>query len=339
MLERPNISDNAIINCLADNYEIDVHNITFLPLGADFDTAVFHVTTQDNTPYFFKLRSGDFDEASVRLPQFLYEQGISQIIPILQTLTGSLWGRLEEFKTILYPFIEGTNGYEVNLTETQWHEFGTALREIHATQFPAEIRNLIRTETYPNQAWEVVGQFLIETQNKTYEDAIAQEVAELIQTERERISNLITRTETLAQELREHPPKMIVCHTDLHAGNLNITPSGELYIVDWDQPLLAPKERDLMYIGGGMMASGLTPAEEEALFYETYGCIQLNHTSNAYYRYERIIQDIYEYCKMFFINDDGGEEDRAQSLIYLKSNFLPNGTIDIAYQTDKTQMR
>jgi spectinomycin phosphotransferase len=130
---------------------------------------------------------------------------------------------------------------------------------------------------------------------------------------------------------------MIVCHTDLHAGNFHITPKGKLYIVDWDQPLLAPKERDLMYVGGALMASGLKPNEEEELFYEAYGKTQLNYTARAYYRYERIIQDIYEYCTMFFVNNNNGEEDRAQYLVYLKSNFIEGGTIDVAYQTDKTQ--
>ena len=105
--------------------------------------------------------------------------------------------------------------------------------------------------------------------------------------------------------------------------------------MDWDQPLLAPKERDLMYIGSGLMASGLTPQEEAVFFYGGYGRISLNPTALAYYRYERIIQDIYEYCKELLLSDAGGE-DRAQSLIYLKSNFLPNRTIDIAYQSDKT---
>ena len=38
--------------------------------------------------------------------------------------------------------------------------------------------------------------------------------------------------------------------------------NGALYIVDWDELIMAPKERDLMYIGGGLMSSGLTPQGE-----------------------------------------------------------------------------
>ncbi|MFN2272451.1 MAG: spectinomycin phosphotransferase, partial [Anaerolineae bacterium] len=55
----------------------------------------------------------------------------------------------------------------------------------------------------------------------------------------------------------------------------------------------------------------------------------------AYYRYERIVVDIAVYCEQLFLTDEGGE-DREQSLRYLESNFLPNGTIEIAYKSDKT---
>lgn len=42
--------------------------------------------------------------------------------------------------------------------------------------------------------------------------------------------------------------------------------NNALYIVDWDEPILAPKEHNLMYTGGGLLASSLTPEEEENRF-------------------------------------------------------------------------
>lgn len=60
MLTRPYLKNERIITCLHDNYGLDVAEISFLPLGADFNTAVYRVTTTDKTDYFLKLRSGDF---------------------------------------------------------------------------------------------------------------------------------------------------------------------------------------------------------------------------------------------------------------------------------------
>jgi spectinomycin phosphotransferase len=64
--------------------------------------------------------------------------------------------------------------------------------------------------------------------------------------------------------------------------------------------------------------------------------MQIDPIALAYYRYERIIQDIAVYCEQLLLTDEGGE-DREQSLRYLTSNFLPNNTIAIAYKSDKTQ--
>ena len=99
---------------------------------------------------------------------------------------------------------------------------------------------------------------------------------------------------------------------------------------------MAPKERDLMSIGGGLMGDWRTPHEEETLFYRAYGQTHIDPTALAYYRYERIIQDIAFFCERLFLTADS-VEDREQCLHYLESNFLPNNTIEIAYQSYRTQ--
>ncbi|HEX7588011.1 MAG TPA: aminoglycoside phosphotransferase family protein, partial [Anaerolineae bacterium] len=55
----------------------------------------------------------------------------------------------------------------------------------------------------------------------------------------------------------------------------------------------------------------------------------------AYYRYERIVQDLAIYCDQIFLSTTGGP-DRELTLRYFKSNFLANNTIEIAYASDKT---
>src|SRR5262245_51000876 len=145
MLEKPNIPDEKIISCLQAEYGLDIAQITFLPLGADTNTAVYRAVAKDGTPYFVKLRRGDFNESVVTVPKFLSDQGITQIIPPLATGAGQLWGSLEEFKVILYPFIEGRDAYEVHLSDQHWLDFGRALKAIHrVTPPPAHLNGLPR---------------------------------------------------------------------------------------------------------------------------------------------------------------------------------------------------
>jgi spectinomycin phosphotransferase len=336
MLEKPDLKEAKIGACLQHEYGLPVMQVTFLPLGADFNTAVYRVVAQDRTPYFFKLRKGIFDATSVTLPRYLSEQGMEQIIPPLATQTGQLWGNLDAFKTILYPYIEGRNGYEVDLMEHHWRDFGTALRKLHTARLPPALVSRIRRETYCPQGRDTVKAFLARIEQDVLDDPIAIELATFLRSKRAQVKDLVERAEGLALALQAQPPEWVVCHSDIHAGNILIGANDALYIVDWDEPILAPKERDLMYIGGGLLSSGLTPQEEETLFYRTYGPTRANPVALAYYRYERIIQDIAVYCEQLFLTHEGGE-DRERSLHYLKSNFLPDGTIEIAYQSDKTR--
>ena len=98
MLTKPDINDQEIIKCLLDVYELRVDQIYFLPLGADFNTAVYRITTADKIDYFLKLRSGDFCESSVLVPYHLKQIGLQNIIPPIATKTDKYWTNLDAFQ-------------------------------------------------------------------------------------------------------------------------------------------------------------------------------------------------------------------------------------------------
>jgi spectinomycin phosphotransferase len=93
-----------------------------------------------------------------------------------------------------------------------------------------------------------------------------------------------------------------------------------------------------MFIGGGQFGAKHTSKEEEAMFYRGYGLAQINPIALAYYRYERIIQDIAVFCEQILLTNEGGE-DREQALQYLTSNFLPSHVLEIAYKSDQTLVK
>jgi len=332
MLEKPDLRDERVVACLLDEYALRAAQVVFLPIGADRDTAVYRVVADDQTPYFFKLRSGVFHEISVVLPKWLSDHGIEPIITPLETRTGQLWAGLDDFKVMLYPFVEGLDGYEAPLPERHWVDFGTALKRIHTLAVSAALNRQFQRETYTPHWRQTVKTFLERVQDDVFDEPFAAELAAFLKARRDQILDLVGRAEQLAQRLGARPLPFVLCHADLHAGNLLIGANGDFHIVDWDNPILAPKERDLMAVGGGLMGSWYTPRQEETLFYRGYGQTQIDPFAVAYYRYERIIQDIAVYC-----TDEGGE-DREQSLRYLRSSFLPNGVLEIAYRSDQTRI-
>ena len=92
-------------------------------------------------------------------------------------------------------------------------------------------------------------------------------------------------------------------------------------------------ERDLMFVVGGI--DEIWKSErEEALFYKGYGKTEINFAALAYYRYERIINDISAYCEQLLLTDTGGA-DRESAFKSVTENFEPNGMIASADNTYK----
>ena len=232
MLEKPKIKDEKIIACLKREFGLRVEEITFLPLGADLHTTAYRVVTVDNTPYFVKLRGGEFVKAFVAVPRFLHNQGMEQIIPSQTTAKGTLWANLDSYAVIVYPFVEGCDGYEINLTDQQRIEFGSALKQFHTAEIPSEMTNGIKQENFSPQFRETVKLFLGRIENETFDEPVAARMAAFLKTKRDETLDLVKRSERLALALQAQSPEFILCHADIHAWNLLIDINCALYMVD-----------------------------------------------------------------------------------------------------------
>jgi spectinomycin phosphotransferase len=332
MRQKPPLSDRLIASHIQQTYAITTQQVEFLPLGFDYGAAVYRLTSRENAAFFLKLRTGGIDPISLDLPAYLHGQGIDEVIPPLEDRQGRLSSRLEEYDCALYPFIAGQDGFEIPLTPAQWASFGAALRRIHSTKLPGALRSRLPEESWSPEWRQQVLSFINLVDQTVWTDPTAARTAELVKEHRETIRGIVDRAAHLADALERTSLERVLCHSDLHAGNLLIARGGEVYIVDWDSPILAPRERDLMFIGAGIAGIWNTSREQD-LFYQGYGAVDLERSALAYYRWERIIQDIAEFCRQILLDSSTGE-DRAQALVYFASQFEPGAEIDIAWQAD-----
>jgi len=331
MLTKPDIKEELIISHLQDEYNLHVSTLTFLPLGADMGTAVYHVVTEDGTAYFLKLRKG-FDEISVTVPLFLRSQGIKEILAPFETKSKRGWADFGEYKMILYPFIEGKNRFDMELSDSHKRTFGAALKAIHSVQLPPELKKQIPQETHSPKYRKQVKGFQRLVENTIFSDPNATKLASFIKSKRNEIDRLIKRTEELALQLQSQHHELVLCHTDVHRANILISNKNEFYIVDWDAPLLSSKERDLMFIGGGIDYIWKSK-RDESIFYEGYGKTDIDFPLMAYHRYERVIEDLAAYAEQLLSTDEGGA-DRGEAYRRFTGNFEPGQTIEIANRTD-----
>jgi spectinomycin phosphotransferase len=189
-------------------------------------------------------------------------------------------------------------------------------------------------EDYSARWREVVSGFDHQLETRAYDDPVAERLAAFWRTKRDEIRALVARAEQLANSLRARADAVddfVLCHADLHPGNLLQDAGGELAIVDWDAPIFAPRERDLMCLGGGV-SEVWSDAREEALFYAGYGPITLDPLALAYYRYERIVADLAAYGEQIF-GAHGSLEDREHGLRQVMGQFLPRQVVEVAHRT------
>ncbi|HSX05706.1 MAG TPA: phosphotransferase [Candidatus Saccharimonadales bacterium] len=333
MIQKQAVPDSRIIDSLVNDYKFNVDTLLLLPIGADADALVYRARLRDGSEYFVKLKRGHEHDVSVTIARLLYDSGIKQIIPPIMTVHGQPIQKVGDFTLIVYPFIEGKDGLTRPLGEDHWATLGKVLRRVHDFKLPEPIQKQVRRETYSPKWREAVRSLLLQIETDFDGDESALKLAEFMTAQRTRIHHLVDQSEHLAREMSKRSPTFVLCHSDIHGGNVLIDSSDRLYVVDWDEPIMAPKERDLMFIGGGVGNVWNKPAEEES-FYGGYGQTDVDTLALAYYRHERIVEDIALYGHDLLRTTDGGE-DRPEMLNQMVAMFDTNGAVDMACKTDR----
>ena len=136
MREDPGLDVDKIVASLEAHYGLRVTSATFLPIGYDRNAAVYEIVSRDGTAYFLKVRFGPVHQPSLLVPRALIDLGISNVLAPLRTRSSNLWCALDgypDYSIVLYPFLRGESAMVVGLSDDQWREFGSTLREVHAS--------------------------------------------------------------------------------------------------------------------------------------------------------------------------------------------------------------
>jgi spectinomycin phosphotransferase len=125
------------------------------------------------------------------------------------------------------------------------------------------------------------------------------------------IQSTLTALERLAGELQGRTFQQVICHADLHPGNLLRDRAGQVFVIDWEDVMMAPKERDFIFVNP-LQAQGSVP-QDMVPFFQGYGDAEIDWAALAYYRHERVVQDLIECARNVFFRDDLGEATKSDS--------------------------
>jgi spectinomycin phosphotransferase len=294
--------------------------------------SVYKAQTHNKASYFVKLKHGNHHDISATIIELLRDAGIGKIIPIVKTIGGQKAQHIDGFTLTVFPFIDGQDGFSRDLSNDQWYSLGKVIRQIHGMNVPAQVQAKMRRESYSPKWRQAVRSLYPLIESEPSGDMIAVNLLTFMKKHMASIHRLVERAEQLAKMAQDQSSQFVLCHSDLHGGNILIDANNTFYIVDWDDPIIAPKERDLMFIGGGVANVWNKPHEKE-LFYKGYGKTEVNMTLLAYYRHERIVEDIAIYGQQLLLTMAGGQ-DRMNWYEQFISQFDPEGVVEIAFKTD-----
>jgi spectinomycin phosphotransferase len=306
MREKPTIPEERLRACLQEHYDLIPVTLEFLPLGLDYDAGVYRVVSEQGAAYLLKATTRPLYEPRCLIPRYLNDQGITAVVAPLRTKNRTLWVQIEGWTVILYPFIEGETSW-AGMTDEYWEETGAIFKRIHRVMLPSGGFELLRKETFdPAEYARWIGAFevhyLHESSGKGSDARRALRSSWMAH--QSAIRAAVASLEKLADILQEQSGPYVICHADLHARNLIRDGSGHVFVIDWDEVMLAPKERDFIFV---------REPQAEA-FFQGYGQVEIDWIALTYYCYERVIQDVIECAREVFFRDDLGEESRSDSV-------------------------
>ncbi len=256
----------------------------------------------------------------------MVESGAQAFLAPVPTSAGELQLSVSDGYLTLLPHICGHNGFERPLNAGAWRQLGLALRALHDAQLPDRLSRTLPQDGFDCQALVLLQQ-LLDRPPTSLPDPAARRLDQLLRVHQATLAWLMDQSNSLALRLRRRDLPVVPCHGDIHAGNVLVGSGDRLYVLDFDTLQLAPRERDLMFIGAGV-AGHWQGAQECAWFYEGYGPAQPDPQAIAFYRCERIVADVLDYCQQILNDGEGQEHEFAMA--ELRRQLAPGPELRIA---------
>lgn len=330
----PALSAATLEAAVHTHYQLVSTDLTFLPLGNDTSSWVYCLTAVDGANYFLKLRASHaFSPASLLVPRFLCDHGVPNIIPPLPTTSGALWVELDAFSLSLTPFLDVQPAADTGLSDHQWRRLGATLRHIHTTSLPPELQRHVPHETWTPSRRRLLTDLAPVVAAPDHGDAVQRDLSRFWRAHHDDIHAVIARTDMLSAQCRRTALSRVLCHADFHAWNVLLDADGQLWIVDWDETIVAPKERDLMFVMAGIYRHAVSDLATTQ-FLQGYGAAAIDEQLLTYYRYSWAVQEMGAYAEEVFSLPESDADARHAAAHQFIDLFAPGNIVAIARASD-----
>jgi spectinomycin phosphotransferase len=299
----------------------------FLPVGNDVASWSFRLETSDGA-FFLKARGGDDPTRGALVTAYLADRGVPAVPRPVRTTDDEAFARVDGTTLVVYPMLDATVAADTGMDAARWRTLGRIVRRLHDAPLPAPADLRVPTEAFHAWRRDPIGP--IADALSRADDALSRRGDEVWRAHAAEISELLARTDAMAERLRAGPVVPVLCHTDLHTWNVLVDRAGDLWLVDWEEAMLASRERDLMFVVGGGLGRGLVSDDDTAAFFEGYEPAPIDPELIAHYRLARAVEDLAADGEELALVPAVSDDDREAALRGLEILFEPGATVDLA---------
>jgi len=329
MLEPPKLADDLILAQLSASYDLSVQALEFLPVGNDARAWSYRIETATGT-FFLKLRRGAVNRAALFVPRHLLKCGINSVVAPIPANSGGLYARIhadDDYALMLYPFIRGDSHRDMSLSAAQWRHWGRIMRSIHDSSIPPELARYVPNEAFALKWLDKLERVEALLAHGDYDGEAAEAIARIWRENEDVIKLCRRRYLALGARLADRSPEYILCHADIHRANIILDAAGALHIVDWDETVLAPKERDLMFFIDDGFSADATDA-----FLTGYDDAAVDPLALAYYKTDWVMQEFADYGARVFLTNEFSDAELALATREFSRLFERDDVIDRAWR-------
>ena len=297
------VSEREIAHRLQTGWGMEVAGVTQLYSGTGGDTWTFRVDTAAES-YFLKLRKTVF-EPGIAVSLLLSDSGAPVVAPIL-SLAGRAWEPLTGYLLLAYPLIDGSPIDPDSMTELDWHSIGIVLRAVHGASLPTELRDALTSERtfipWGEEFLPRIGPALSNLGDQG--DPFQQELAKVWSQQGTFPKEFFSFVQAQGHAAIATSPVFCLCHNDFQAQNILKSAPGMVWLIDWDFPMWAPPEKDLIFIA----------PEHRAQFERGYGALNLNELVMVYQTTNWLLQDLFDCVDRILFRSVAGTEEKRWAI-------------------------
>jgi len=298
-------------------------------VGADARAQLFRGETPDGPAYAVKTSTGP--QPGLAVADVLARRGVPGVPGPVRTRDGSLAARHATHLLSVVPWVGDRRGLDHGLDLHQWHALGSLLGEVHRTE-PGDSA-LVGLPPAGHDAGTLVSAARSLGGRIAAGDPADLHVRALAGLWADGGAERLRAVADLAEASGRDEPAwedapIVVCHADPHLGNVLLDDAGEVWLVDWDDAVLAAPECDLMFAVGGVLA---TPsAAEHQAFAQGYGSVEVHPTRLRFHQAARALHDFVDFAHDVLATDRLTGDHRAWALEVLAGQLSRDGLVAYA---------